>query len=65
MVDDTEVDADQLETDDKHVSYKLINSCSEHQNQLRNLVWGWTELKPDVCMITEVSRTLAKFLKSC
>ena len=51
MVDDTE-------RDDKHVSYKLTNSWSEHQTQLRHLLWDWAELKPDVCMITEVSRTL-------
>ena len=58
MVDDTE-------RDDKHVSYKLTNSWSEHQTQLRHLLWDWAELKPDVCMITEVSRTPAKFLKTC
>ena len=59
MVEDTEVDPDlTLETEDKHVSYKLTNSCSQHGDQLRSLVTSWTELKPDVCIITEVSGTL-------
>ena len=58
MIDDTEVEPGlTLETEDKHVSYKLTNSFSQHGDQLRSLVTSWTELKPDVCLITEVSRT--------
>ena len=58
MVEDTELDPDlMVETGDKCVSYKLTNSCSQHGDQLRSLVTSWTELKPDVCLITEVSRT--------
>ena len=45
MVDDTE-------RDDKHVSYKLTNSWSEHQTQLRHLLWDWAELKTGDLMIT-------------
>ena len=56
MVGDTEVDPElMLETEDKCVSYKLTNSFSQHGDQLRSLVTSWTELKPDVCLITEVS----------
>ena len=55
MVDDTEVEPDLPETEDRSVSYKLTNSCSQHGDQLRSLVASWTELKPDVCIITEVS----------
>ena len=63
MVDDTEVDPDLLETEDKSVSYKLTNSCSQHEDQLRSLITSWTELKPDVCIITEVSLTQSFSLK--
>ena len=61
MVEDTELDPDlMVETGDKCVSYKLTNSCSQHGDQLRSLVTSWTELKPDVCLMTEVSGTITK-----
>ena len=61
MVADTEVGHNLLETEDKSVCYKLTDSCSQHGNQLRSLVTSWTELRPDVCIITEVCRNLIKF----
>ena len=63
MVEDPEVDPElilETETEDKCVSYKLSNSWSQHGDQLMSLVTSWTELKPDVCLITEVSGRLTK-----
>ena len=60
MVDETEVEPELPETEDRSVSYKLSNSCSQHGDQLRSLVTSWTELKPDVCLITEVRGRLTR-----
>ena len=51
---ETEADLESLSDGDKFVSFKLENSLSHHGEQLRSLVSSWTEMRPDVCMITEV-----------
>ena len=51
---ETEADLESLGDGDKFVSFKLENSLSHHREQLRSLVSSWTEMRPDVCMITEV-----------
>ena len=53
-MEETEVYHDLPDDGEKFVSYKLENSSTHHEQQLRNLVTSWTELKPDVCFITEV-----------
>lgn len=54
-MEEAEAGLDSLEDREKLISLKLENCYSDHEEQLRNLVSSWTELKPDVCLITEVS----------
>ena len=54
-MDEPEAGIDLLDDGEKLISLKLENPYSDHEEQLRNLVSSWTELKPDVCLITEVA----------
>ena len=55
IMEEAEAGLDSLEDREKLISLKLENCYSDHEEQLRSLVSSWTELKPDVCLITEVS----------